>query len=345
MSWYDQHGPDQDVIISTRVRLARNIKGHAFPHLLKGQERKDLIREIASKVQQLDPVSFHLVQRDDLTDIDRLSLAEHHVINPQLLKSGQDHGLMINDQEDLSILLLDEDHLRVQAMAAGFRPNDVFDRAKKLATALESVLDIAQDRNFGYLTACPTNVGTGLRISAMFHAVGLNQLGQLSYLIDSLRRSGYTVRGYYGEGSRDQGQMIQVSNQITLGQSDLNIVRKFAALTQVVIDKERKARQVWYKQAGLQLKDKIYRSKAILENAYLIGQGEAISCLSDLRLGRALGFEGFPDYPDILALSYLAGVGSIQKQKGKILQAEERDEARAELIKERLIRAEQADNK
>ncbi len=340
MSWYDRHGPDQDVIVSTRVRLARNIKGHAFPHLLKEQEREDLIQEIADRVRQIDPVSFHLVRRDDLTDIDRLSLAEHHIINPMLLKSGQDHGLMINDQEDLSILLLDEDHLRVQSIAAGFRPDDVFDRAKKLATALESVLDIAKDKNFGYLTACPTNVGTGLRISVLFHAAGLNRLGQLKYLIDSLRRSGYTVRGYYGEGSQDQGQMIQVSNQVTLGQSDFDMVKKFSALMQVVIDKERNARKAWYDQEGIQLKDKIYRSKAILENAYLVGHNEAFACLSDLRLGRALGFEAFPDYPDILALSYLAGVGSIQKQKGKILQADERDAARAELIKERLLRAE-----
>lgn len=333
MSWYEEHGSDRDVVISTRVRLARNIKGYKFPHLLDGAETAELTNEVVTAVQRLDPQSFRLVELNSLNLTDKQSLAERHLISPQLINSKQNKALLINQNEDLSVLILDEDHLRIQAIKAGFDPDQAFEQAKNLAVALESVLEIACDQEFGYLTACPTNVGTGLRISALLHVPGLEHLNQLKYMIDSLRRSGFTVRGYYGEGSSEQGQMLQISNQITLGKTDKDLVNQFKTILSVFIKQEREARKHWYENEQIKLRDKVYRSKAILSNAYLIGHEEAFNCLSDVRLGRALGFAGFPDYTDILALIYLIGVGSIQKKEGQILNSEQRDIARAKLIK------------
>lgn len=333
MSWYKEHGPDQDVVISTRVRFARNIKNYKFPHLLNGEETSELINIIVGAVQKLDPMSFHLVELNSLNLTDKQSLAERHLISPQLINSQQNKCLLINQDEYLSVLILDEDHLRIQAINAGFNPDQAFQQAKNLAVALESVLDIVYDQEFGYLTACPTNVGTGLRISALLHVPGLEHLNQLKYMIESLRRSGFTVRGYYGEGSSEQGQMLQISNQITLGKTDQDIVNQFKTILSVFIKQEREARKHWYENEQIKLQDKIHRSKAILSNAYLIGHEEAFNCLSDVRLGRALDFAGFPDYTDILSLIYVIGVGSIQKKEGQILNGEQRDIARAKLLK------------
>ncbi len=333
MSWYEKHGPDQDIVISTRVRLARNVSGYAFPHLLDARKTGLLIEHIIEKVKLLDPVSFHVLRQDDLNDLDKQALAERHMINPQLIKTRKEKAILINQEEDLSLLLMDEDHIRIQSLRAGFQPDTAFDQAKKLAIALESVLDIAHDQEFGYLTSCPTNVGTGLRVSALLHVPGLNHQGNLKIIIDSLRRSGYTVRGYYGEGSQDQEQMIQISNQITLGQTDQSIVNKFKTMLNLLINEERKARRAWFDQDGLYLKDQICRADAILKNACLLDYKEAFHCLSLLRLGRALNFDGFPDYPEILKLSYLIGVASIQKLNGKMMNSRERDSYRAELIK------------
>lgn len=338
MSWYEKHGPDQDIVISTRVRLARNLTNYSYPHLLNTKETEKIINNIVEGVQKIDPKSFLLIKSQEISDVEIRTLAERHIISPQLLKTKQNNAVLINEDEDLSVVILDEDHLRIQAMKAGFQPQKAFDKAKKLAIALESVLDIAYDKEFGYLTACPTNVGTGLRVSVLLHVPGLNNLGQLKFIIDSLRRSGCTVRGYYGEGSSDQGQMIQVSNQITLGQTDLDLVKKFESIIKILVKQEREARQKWYETDTLRLEDKIYRSKAILENAYLIGHEEAFNRLSVLRLGTALGFKNFPDYPEIQMLMYMVGVGSLQKREGKSLNEKERDKARAELIKDNLAK-------
>lgn len=344
MGWYEKHGPNQDIVVSTRVRLARNLTNYNFPHLLNSEETEKVIDKVVESIEKIDPKSFRLIKSKDITNTDKRTLAERHLISPQLLKTKQDKALLINDDEDLSIVILDEDHLRIQAINAGFQPKETFDQAKKLAIALESVLNIAYDKEFGYLTACPTNVGTGLRVSALLHVPGLSNLGQLKYIIDSLRRSGCTVRGYYGEGSSDQGKMIQISNQITLGQSDSDLVRKFESLLNIFINQEREARKKWYQQDTLHLEDKIFRSKAILENAYLIGYEEAFNRLSDLRLGRALDFENFPDYPQILSLMYVIGVASLQKRQGRILNSKERDEVRAELIKNNLLNKKNKEN-
>lgn len=332
MSWYEKHGPDQDVVISTRVRLARNINKYSYPHLLDNSETNELIQTVVDNVKKIDSKSFHLVELENLNITDRQTLAERHVMSPQLVNTKNNKAILINDEEDLSVLIMDEDHLRIQSIIAGFEPRATFDKAKKLAIALESVIDIAYDQEFGYLTACPTNVGTGLRVSALLHVPGLAHSGKFKYIIESLRRSGFTVRGYYGEGSAEQGQMIQVSNQVTLGQTDQELVNRFITVLGVFIKQERLARLKWYEEEPIKLKDKIYRSKAILDNAYLLGSEEAFNYLSDLRLGKALGFEDFPDYPKLLTIMHLIGAGSIQKRIGQVLTGEKRDEARAKLI-------------
>ncbi|NLZ71120.1 MAG: ATP--guanido phosphotransferase [Clostridiaceae bacterium] len=337
MSWYSQHGPDQDIVISTRVRLARNIVGFPFPHLLNEEQSEKLINMINDSVNTIDPNSFHLIRFNNISEIDKLAFTERHIISPQLLKNCSEKALIINSDEDLSIVISDEDHMRIQGICAGFEPDKCFDKTKKLAVALEGILNIAYDQEFGYLTACPTNVGTGLRISALLHVPGLYRLDQLKYLIDSIRRSGYTVRGYFGEGSSEKGQMIQISNQITLGQSDTTLIEKFKSMLQMFIEKERKARKIWYQERTIQLEDKIYRSEAILKNALLISYDETFEHLSNLRLGKSLELEDFPDYPEILTLSYLVGVGSIQKLEGEKLNGAQRDEVRAKLIKNTLI--------
>ncbi|NLJ94871.1 MAG: ATP--guanido phosphotransferase [Clostridiaceae bacterium] len=336
MSWYSEHGPDQDIVISTRVRLARNIADFPFPHLLDSEKSNELIDLIEENVNKIVPNFFRTLHFQDLSEIDKLALTERHIVSPQLLQDKSEKALLINDDEDQSIVICDEDHMRIQGLYPGFKPDETFDKTHKLAVALESILNVACDNEFGYLTACPTNVGTGLRISALLHVPGLHRLDQLKYIIDSIRRSGYTVRGYYGEGSTEKGQMVQVSNQITLGQSDENLIEKFNTLLNSFIKKEREARKIWYQQRKIQLEDKIYRSQGILQSASLISYDEAFEHLSNLRLGRALDFDNFPDYPDILTLSYLVGVGSIQKLEGKVLSGTERDAARAAFIKKSL---------
>ncbi len=338
MHWYEQHGPNQDIVISTRVRLARNMTDFPFPHLLNEKQKDEVITKIVEAVKTIDPVSFHTLRLEELPNIGKMTLTERHLINPQALKNNQDIAIMVNQDENLSLVILDEDHIRIQAIQAGLQTEKAFKEANRLAVALQSVLNIAFDREFGFLTSCPTNVGTGLRISTILHVPGLTRLGQIKSLVDSLRRSGYTVRGYYGEGSEEQGQMIQVSNQVTLGQTDQLLLKKFEKLMSLLIEQERFARKTWYEREKLPLENTIYRSKAILENAILIDHQEAFKRLSDLRLGKALGFSDMPDYPELLSLSYLIGTGSIQHLSGGVLNSMQRDERRAKLIAETLTK-------
>lgn len=344
MHWYEEHGPSQDVIISTRVRLARNITEFPFPHLLKEQEKDQIIQKIIEAVKKIDPVSFRILRLKELSDIEKNTLTERHLINPQLVRGNEDISILVNEEENLSQIILDEDHIRIQSIQPGLQTQKAFERANQLAIALESVLQIAKDKEFGYLTSCPTNVGTGLRISSILHVPGLTRLGQIQALLDSLRRSGYTVRGYYGEGSEEQGQMIQVSNQVTLGQSDQILIKKFEKLMNLLIEQERFARKTWYEREKLTVEDMIYRSKAILENAKLISHKEAFRRLSDLRLGKALGISEMPDYPELLGLTYIIGIGSIQKLTGEALDSAKRDEKRAKLISE-ILKKENDKNK
>ena len=220
MTWYIDQGPDSDVIISSRVRLARNLTMYPFPHKMDASQAKQAGEEIESAFfgdNQILRKQYLALDLDSLTDEDRMSLAEKHLISDKLAKGGSGHRLIISRDESLSIMINEEDHIRIQSMSAGLALENAYQSAAEISLLMENKLALAYNEKYGFLTACPTNTGTGMRASVMAHLPGMSMAGGLKNIVESLSKLGFAVRGYFGEGSKSQGHLYQISNQLTLG--------------------------------------------------------------------------------------------------------------------------------
>jgi protein arginine kinase len=332
--WVREEGPAGDVVLSTRVRLARNLRGEAFPPRLGPEAAERVVGRVEEAVRSLGRrYAFHRLAQ--LGPLDRQVLVEKHLISPQHARQASG-ALALRDDEALSVMVLEEDHLRIQCLQAALQCEKAWTLADELDDALEKSLDYAFSPEWGYLVTSPTNLGTGMRASVMVHLPGLVLSNQAAQLFAALSKVGVVVRGLYGEGTAAAGNIFQVSNQTSLGQSEEDIVKNLEAVARQVVDRERSARERVHREMRDRVEDRVARAYGILTNARLISSAEALALMSDLRLGIDLGVIGHLDRKVFDELIVMTRPGFLQKLSGGAARPAERDVRRAALIRQRI---------
>lgn len=278
--WYNEVSKDSDVVISSRIRFARNIKGYRFPVIMSDEERKDIINLLEGSI---DKKKYNLLRMQDIDDITKLSLMEKHIISKEFVGDDVD-AIITNSDSSVVAMVNEEDHLRIQAFSAGFDIDKCYQELIQFTDELGKKVEYIKNEKYGYVTSCPTNVGSGMRVSILLHLPALARVGLLNKLLDQAASIGVSVRGLYGENTSGDGYMYQISNQKTLGMSDENIISGIKAIITSIIEQERKAREV-LKNGNIQFEDEIFRAYGILKNSRVISQDEAVKLLSKVRLG------------------------------------------------------------
>ena len=325
------------IVISSRVRLARNLAKLPFPGWAKKSERVRILEEIKPEVDTLpvmkEAFSEHL---NELSATEKQVLVERHLISREHAAKGMGSAVVISPSQTISIMINEEDHLRMQAICCGLELTKTFQMIDDIDTALESQLDFAFDEELGYLTACPTNVGTGMRASAMVHLPGLVLSEQINQVVNSVNKIGLAVRGLYGEGTEAMGNLFQVSNQTTLGEKEDQIIGRLHKVIETLIQRETQARENLLETKRTTLMDQVGRAYGILTHAYSISSKEALNLISVLRLGIDLGF--FPEEGRAIVNQLLMDTqpAHLQKVSQQKLAAEERDHLRAAIVREKL---------
>ncbi|MBV8968400.1 MAG: protein arginine kinase [Verrucomicrobia bacterium] len=335
--WFAAQPAQHPIVMSSRVRLARNLAKLPFPGWAKKSERIRIMEEIKPEVDTLTEMrSGFSEQLNELSATDKQVLVERHLISREHAAKGMGSAVVINPSQSLSIMINEEDHLRMQAMSAGLDLPKTFQMIDEIDSLLEAQLDFAFDDKLGYLTACPTNVGTGMRASAMVHLPGLVLSEQINQVVNSINKIGLAVRGLYGEGTEAMGNLFQVSNQTTLGENELQIIERLQKVIQTLIQRENQARENLLETRKTMLQDQIGRAYGVLTYAYSITSKEALNLLSVLRLGVDSGFfvpESKGVISQLLMETQPAHLQHVSAQK---LAAEERDHLRAEIVREKL---------
>lgn len=279
------------IVLSTRIRLARNLADYPFPHAMSLEEGKKIEEEIAKVLKNtvIEGEELIYLPLSDLGYVEKRVLVEKHLISPAFAEFSQVRGVALTPDHKISIMVNEEDHLRIQVLMPGNSLKEALRLAEMVDDRLEAQLDIAFKEKFGYLTACPTNVGTGLRVSVMVHLPALVITNQVQQVLGALTPIGLAVRGLYGEGSKAFGNIFQISNQITLGKSEEDTLTHLEAVTGQIVEREMQARESLKREALLIIQDKVWRARGILQNARLLSSEETISLLSDDRLGMEMG--------------------------------------------------------
>lgn len=339
--WYTESGNEGDVVLSSRIRLARNIKGIPFPQKSDETNQEKVLNLCKSAAEQCG-IHLSFIDINSMKDYEKQAIAECHLISPQMMDDSIKRGVFLNDDSSVSILVNEEDHLRIQCMEPGFNIQKCFKAANEVDDAFEKVLDFAFDSKLGYLTCCPTNIGTGMRASVMVHLPALTMSGSINSIIDSLGQLGMTVRGIFGEGSKATGNIYQISNQVTIGETEENIIERFEQIITEVIDKEREMRRRIYKSDKYGIMDKLMRSFGELTNAVILSSSEAMSRLSDVRFAVELGIIKNVTYQSISTAIYSVLPANIVKNHNTT-DAAERDLKRAEIVREILLNSKTQD--
>jgi protein arginine kinase len=339
-AWMSEEGPDSDIVLSSRIRLARNFDEFKFPTLFSQEEAKAIIVKMEGILSQLDFKrigQMELLKINELQPLQKRVLVEKHLISPLLAEESPYGACLLTENEEVSIMINEEDHIRIQCLFPGFQLSEALGAANNIDDWLESQIQYAFDEKHGYLTSCPTNVGTGLRASVMMHLPGLILSQQINRIIPAINQLGLVVRGIYGEGSEALGNLFQISNQITLGKSEEDIVEDLKSVVNQLISQERTAREALRKTSNIQLEDRVFRSYGLLSNSRIIETKEAARCLSDVRLGIDLGYIQGISKNIFNELMILTQPGFLQQYAGGLLRPQERDIRRASLIRERLL--------
>lgn len=337
--WMKGQGPDSDVVISSRIRIARNLQAYPFPMLAtksQSQEVLEKAKTVADSGELTDEGPYTFIPLGDLNELEKKVLVEKHLISPNLANESQNGAVILSDNESISIMVNEEDHLRIQCLQPGFQIKEAWAKANRIDDIFEKQLEYAFDETRGYLTSCPTNVGTGIRASVMIHLPALVMTQQINRILQAVNQVGLAVRGLYGEGSEAIGNLFQISNQITLGQSEEEIIDNLHSVVRQIIEHERSARQVLAGESKARLQDRICRSFGILTHAVIIDSKEAAQRLSDVRLGVDLGMIANVSLEALNELLVMTQPGFLQQVSGEKLSADTRDIRRAELIRKRL---------
>ena len=335
MSLTNIPGDNKDIVISTRIRLARNLTDYPFATKLGEDQAKEMISSVCEALQKpaVKP-RLQFIYLKQLDDLKIQSYVESHLISPEFANSNKERCLILSEDGNISIMLNEEDHIRLQVINSGFCPDECLSEAYNIDMLLDESLNIAFNEELGYLTHCPTNLGTALRASAMLHLPMLTRCGEAARMIADAGKIGIAVRGVYGEGSKANSELYQISNQLTLGFSEEEIIERLKGITNQIISRERALREAALKMAPDEFADRIYRSVAILQNARLITAGEAENLISDLRLGVSCGLISDIDYDLINRILYDIGPASISIKHGSALSPAERDKIRAAYLRE-----------
>ncbi len=335
-SWMGQSGPDSDIVLSSRIRLARNLDPYLFPTLSSNEQALEIIKLFKEKsiISSHSVWKFQLLEMTNLKPLEKRVLVEKHLISPQLAEESNLGACLLSENEEISIMINEEDHLRIQCLFPGLQLSAALKEANELDDWIEQYVDYAFSEQTGYLTSCPTNVGTGLRASVMMHLPALVLTRQMNRIIPAINQLGLVVRGTYGEGSEALGNIFQISNQITLGKSEQDIVDDLNSVVQQIIAQERSARDALVKTSNIELEDRVFRSYGTLLYSRIIESKEASQCLSDVRLGIDFGY--IQDIPRSILneLMVMTQPGFLQQYAGGALRPDERDIRRASLIRE-----------
>lgn len=329
--WMEGTGPEADIVISSRVRLARNIRKTPFPPLASDEQREKVLQAAKDVIRnsRLEESGFGIMEISALSPVFRQVLVEKHLISPLLSRENRFSALMLRKDEIVGIMINEEDHFRIQCLLPGLQLEKAWQETSSYDDILESHLDYAFDEEKGYLTACPTNVGTGLRASVMLHLPALVITQQINRILSAVSQVGLAVRGLYGEGTEMTGNLLQISNQITLGQSEEEILQNLYSVTSQLINQEKSAREHLLNEGREKLGDRAGRAYGILKNAWMIDSGEAMQLLSDVRLGVDLGLLKGISLKILNELLVLTRPGCLQYLKDKNLNPYERDLERA----------------
>ena len=336
--WLKGTGPNSNIVISSRVRLARNLNRIPFSHWANRKQKEEVLKKAKETVKTSNYTKGSLfLLMAELNNLDKQFLIERHLVSREHVLHADHKAVVIDDKEMLSIMINEEDHLRIQVMQSGFNLDEGWRIVDRIDTEFGKKLEYAYSQQWGHLTACPTNTGTGLRASVMLHLPALVMTKQINKVLQAITKLSLTARGFYGEGTEASGNFFQISNQLTLGHSEEDILDNIERIIKQVIGHEQNARRALFEQNRAQIEDRIWRAFATLKNAHIIASKEAIDLFSKVRLGVDMGIlkEGL-NIQIINKIFILIQPAHLQKIEGKLLSPEERDIKRAELIRKEL---------
>lgn len=333
--WYEKSGNCGDVVCSTRVRLARNLKQFPFPAKATDPQREAVEQKVRDALLSGNSIlskEFRFVPLENASEEEAVSLVERHIVSPEFISDRRGKAVLISDDESISIMVNEEDHLRIQVLREGFSLKEAAETADRIDTLLSETLDFAYDPEFGYLTQCPTNLGTGMRASVMLHLPALTENGAMPRIASNLSKLGLTLRGTYGEGSKSVGGLYQLSNQITLGLSENEAIENLRSITVQLMEEERKARSQMAQDVAWQ--DKIDRAAGILKTARVLSCSECMELLSYVRFGISVGILQGVTTEELNGLMVNVQPGTLMAKAGKPLDQNQRDVLRATKVRE-----------
>jgi len=337
--WLKGTGPHSDIVISSRLRLARNIDKLPFPHWAskkQGKSALDTCREAVAKSDVLKKMTMFVLE--ELDTVDKQFLVERHLMSYEHAQKTNSKAVIVDEEEVVSVMINEEDHIRAQVMQSGFNLPEAWDTMNRLDDSLAKELPFAFSQEWGYLTACPTNAGTGMRGSVMLHLPALVMTRQINQVLAAIAKLSFTTRGLYGEGTQATGNFFQISNQVSLGQSENDIIQSINNLIRQIIEQESQCRETLLASNRGMLEDKISRSYGLLKSAHIITSQETTELLSLVRLGCDLGLIKDINRRHVNELFLLIQPAHLQKIEDKKLTSQERDIKRAELIRSKLAK-------
>ncbi len=336
-SWLLGSGEESEIVLSSRIRLARNLENHRFTHNAKGDELAAILDEtqnVASRTKTFEKNGYFPM--GSVSALNRQFLIERHLISTDFLDSSSNRGLVVNNTEDVCLMINEEDHLRLQAYGAGFDLDGAHQKANRLDDELSPNLNFAFSERLGFLTACPTNLGTGLRASVMMHLPGLVHSKEIHKLLENLRKLHHSIRGLYGEGTEVMGNFFQISNSATLGTPEDTILDNLKNVVTKLIGFERQAREMLFRKAQSLLEDKVWRAYGLLQHARRVDTKEALSLISAVRLGMGMGITSDITVRELNEMLVYIQPAHLQIAAGKMLDQHERDAMRADYIRRML---------
>ncbi len=336
-SWLSNQGPESNIVISSRARLARNVAGYQYAHRTDEEKLGEIVNHVLDAAALAGFGADNFFRNNNLDEIHRSVLIERHLISPNLAAKEGNRGVLVMDDEKSSILVNEEDHLRLQSIRSGFDPMAALDEVVKIDSQLAKAIKFSFSEDYGYLTACPTNIGTGLRASVLIHLPALVLTKEIQRVIRSSGQLGLAVRGYYGEGSEIVGNLFQISNQRSLGKTEVEIIEELISVVNSIIEYEKQAAETLMIDAKCQSEDKVYRSIGILRTARVLSTSEFMNLSSAVRLGCFLGFIEKKIINHLNELLVLVQPGHLQQNVGRQVDSLDRDRLRADMVRERFV--------
>lgn len=336
--WYTAAGKDNDIVISTRLRLARNFKDLNFPGKMTEDEARSVIQRVCEVVKSSDlpgAREYRYLDMQNTPDIDKMVLLEQHMVSSELISGSAPRGVLTGGGDNISIMINEEDHLRMQCVLSGYDLSRAFEMINKVDNVIEQQIDYAFSEKYGYLTKCPTNTGTGMRASVMLNLPGLSMTGNINNIVATVNKLGITVRGMYGEGSEAKAYLFQVSNQVTLGISEQETLEKLKDVVDMLIEKEREVCKTLYENNTVAFKDKVCRAYGLMSNAYLMSSDEFMKLIPYIRMGVNMGILNHVDLVTVNTLLIELQPAHVAKLSVSD-NASRRDEKRAEILREKL---------